>query len=105
MTQPLSARAEAGEDAAVLLEQLYDHSPHAWQGFDHRDKFERLLNINIPEAHLAAAMMLIPENDKNGWTIHGTGFVTIGFESSSYGPTPAHALIAAIARTMETSHD
>jgi hypothetical protein len=94
----------------VLLRELTElaRGPIGWDGWAN---FDRLLDINTPEAHLAAAMMLVPE----GWGVKLTKprpdealesvtgplpcvVVLLDPEKAlptGTGPTPAHALIAA----------
>lgn len=135
----LSTRAERGDDARELLRELRDHIrpdfiTETWMGFApcppdiaNSIHWHTLLSINTPEAHLAAALMLVPE----GWWLAGLSFVPEDFRSAQEhewsaqiaGPitwvtddgfpepqfdckegiakTPAHALIGAIARSME----
>ena len=65
----LSTRAEQAkpDEARGLLEELWDElAPKLWPKVTHdlhcrAETFARLLDINTPEAHLAAAMMLVPE--------------------------------------------
>lgn len=110
-----ASRAEQAkpEEARGLLEELWDElAPKLWPKVTHdlhcrAETFARLLDINTPEAHLAAAMMLVPEGAEFGlnwsrmnvdmggknWRCH------VGKERAS-GRTPALALISAIARSM-----
>ena len=138
----IAARAEAGEDAAVLLRELRsrvrgpmprvrvpfqpDGSPwpidgigpytpewRKWQ--DDATVFNNILKINTPEAHLAAAMLLVPDGEGHDpfWLLKSSNpnnrsrgcRAEIWVKDRSRplrgsGPTPAHALIAAIARSM-----
>lgn len=70
--------------------------------------FTVLLDINTPETHLAAAMMLVPEG--MDWQVgrcqHEGPYARVTAPGSaddnvSLAPTPARALIAAIARSIE----
>jgi hypothetical protein len=116
----LSARAERGDDARELLDALYQMrfghpAIHEYRQPDGQrgTTFLRLLDINTPEAHLAAAMMLVPEGCE--WeltTLYGVARVGINLnhgpdDGPSYGESlmnsPAHALIAAIARMEESN--
>jgi len=136
MTSNLSARAEAGEDAAVLLRELFARMNPAPDSeglsvlrevarkdattFDptapyavfakRAQTFDCLLDINTPEAHLAAAMMLVPDTMRIGsMGEDGDGDFAANLVSRAVcthgrvgeGPTPAHALIAAIARSID----
>ena len=109
----VSTRAEQGDDAVVLLDEpgntLARERGIQW-ATERAGLFCSFLSINTPEAHLAAAMMLVPE----GWTADvrrypdGTGNATL-YEWSppcrnvrSIGlKSPAHALISAISRIGE----
>ena len=132
MTQPLSARAEAGEDATVLLDELWQLCRGNTYVGDSKQRimltnFLALMQVNTPEAHLAAAMMLVPEGwrlaalcERDPWFVRlettdfesitwGKGgdwitTITSGHEVKATGPAPAHALIAAITKTQETDN-
>lgn len=127
----IAAAAERGEDAGELLEALYDLADWAWAGERKRAIFDTFLSIDTPEAYMAAAWMLLPE----GWFLTGGGWCGVegkgfGFglqdqlltseevraqkrkgkpptkwTGERYAPTPAHALIAAIARSVETTDE
>jgi hypothetical protein len=115
----LSTRAERGDDARTLILALNDALIPAMSD-EQADAFARLLAINTPEAHLAAAMMLIDLDEGvagpgHAWfpciertaedlgrTLYWSVSLAKCFERfRGKGPTPAHALIAAIARSME----
>ena len=125
----LSERAEAGEDAAALLRELWQaahpgafrdisgypanlHVKESEEEVSSRRTFRGFLYINTPEAYLAAAVMLVPK----GWMVTqlaelgGAGGCSCNLGNPGTGqfviadagePTMAHALIAAIAKTME----
>lgn len=126
----IATRAERGDDAGELLRGLakavwhpFYTLPVDWDAerFERHNTFDALLAIKTPEAHLAAAMMLVPEGKE--WTldcldaardprfgccqarIHLMAYADdpeeLGPQAIANGPTPAHALIAAIARSME----
>ncbi len=124
----LPTRAERGDDARDLLRELWvpvmgieppnEYKPRGWQTgeptfspkwkayLSKRSIFNHILDINTPEAHLAAALMLVPEGrhvEFERWA-DGQGRCEIsrsGKTSAAWGPTPAHALIAAIARSLD----
>ena len=119
MPNNLADRAEAGEALRPLILALNDAMIPTMSD-EHADAFVRFLDINTPEAHLAAAMMLVPEGwsiglgDLRGydppiWRAHlrdhrpdslspeGRSVIWVEGNTSA---TPAHALIAAIARSQ-----
>lgn len=112
---PISTRAEAGDDAAVLLRALWKvahpepiKATVEWREWNRRGTiFDQFIDINTPEAHLAAAMMLVPEGCQMelwSWP-SGSAEASLHFDTGRTvertGRTPAHALIAAIARIGE----
>ena len=119
MTNDISERAERGEDAAVLLRELAvqiwgtyvlpDHSDWLDGIFTDEQKrwhtFGDLLEIG-PEAYLAAAVML--KDPAYGYSIQrnfcvlkmpGDGRNIRRKDVCARGPSDAHALIAALARS------
>jgi len=111
----ISTRAEQAkpEEASGLLEELWEiHAKKLWAkgvpGIDRlASTFSPILDINTPEAHLAAAMMLVPEGyyeqishvTADRWDVH-LGYANRGPGRCGTGCTPALALIAAIARSI-----
>lgn len=109
----IATRAERGDDARTLILALNDALMPAMSD-EQADAFVRLLAINTPEAHLAAARMLVPDcvtycnveecaRGKPGQHCRTeVSWESDGIEDryTGIGPTPAHALIAAIARSM-----
>lgn len=105
---PLAHRAEqAGpEETRGLLEELWQatNAGSYWNGYT----FRQFLDINTPDAHLAAAMMLARDYRRVefGWYEGGGGWAYLHtaqdevFEAEA--ATPALALIAAIAKLHET---
>jgi len=106
----LSTRAEtaAPEEMMALLGELVDVLRPVWwdTASDRRKTFWQL--ASIPEAHLAAALMLVPEGwtwdcDATApecgidWTLH---HCASGRTVKGIADTPALALIAAIARSL-----
>jgi hypothetical protein len=114
LTDDIATRAERGDDALLLLSELANA---VWGLSADRPKwFAKFLSINTPEAHLAAAMMLLPDGEGHDpfWLLKGCNpnnrsrgcRAEIWIKNSlrpfrGSGPTPAHALIAAIARSIE----
>jgi hypothetical protein len=112
MPNNIADRAEAGEDAAVLLDELWQLLRGPTYTTDSKQRVElsnflALLDINTPEAHLAAAMMLLDE--KWGFQIMplycvlkhpNSGCQDSEKDVHASGTSPAHALIAAIARSQ-----
>lgn len=125
----IATRAERGDVAGQLLRELasaiwtWTHCP---EGVDtdlwvtRWNTFHKFLTINTPEAHLAAAMMLVPDGEGHdpfrllkGCNPNNRSRgcrAEIWIKNShrplrGSGPTPAHALIAAIARNMVTDED
>lgn len=100
----IATRAEQAkpEEARGLLEELFLQPRYA--GRVDPVAFRAFLDINTPEAHLAAVMMLVPEGWD--WTLTSSGgpgpmAITSGNERYVVGATPANALIAALARSIE----
>lgn len=107
----LSHRAEqaAPDEARGLLEELFLQPRYA--GRVNPITFRLFLDIiDTPEAHLAAAMMLVPEGWN--WTCESEGAACVFrypqksdasdyLEHQAEAATPALALIAAIARSVE----
>lgn len=113
----IATRAEAGEDAALLLRDLYqktfppvrsrDHTVEECETADLRAfRFFRMIGA---EAYVDAAMMLIApntfyhisqfsEDGGSGAEAHVYPNRNVGDDYAGEGPTPAHALIAAIDR-------
>lgn len=82
----------------TLREPLY----HVW--YERRDTFSSLIRVNTPEAHVAAALMLVPEGAT--WAVTSRNSATmrhirVGPLDWSYANFPAGALIAAILRAGE----
>lgn len=113
MTLSHRAEAAAPDEARGLLDALFEASDQTlrWP-IDRIEQWNALLDINTPEAHLAAAMMLVPEGCV--WSVQ-TDFGLPGRARlwgsvlpgqiqdcgwSADGATPALALIAAIARSQ-----
>ncbi len=108
----LPTRAERGDDAKTLLRELADM---VWGKDVKRPPFWYTLSgTTCPEAHLAAAMMLVPDcvtycnveecaRGKPGQHCRTeVSWESDGIEDryTGIGPTPAHSLIAAIARSL-----
>jgi hypothetical protein len=119
----IATRAERGDDAGELLRELALIVKPCWyqterplEAVVEYVNWCKLVEINTPEAHLAAAMMLVPDGEGHDpfWLLKGCNpnnrsrgcRAEIWIKNShrplrGSGPTPAHALIAAIARSME----
>ena len=105
----ISTRAEQAkpEEARGLLEELWDElAPKLWPKVTHdlhcrAETFARLLDIDTPEAHLAAAMMLrdkaVPLVLRDSTPI---GPCVLYGAYACNAATPALTLIAAIARSL-----
>lgn len=93
----IATRAEAGEDAAVSLRELQLLTQHPVA----IDDFNQLLAINAPEAHLAAAMLLMPEGMASELLSDAIDLAgKIGWRDGEYTKALVSALIAAIARSL-----
>ena len=92
-------------------EVTYDVACADWRDWNRRSSvFNRLLDINTPEAHLAAAMMLVPEGlvlrqySKSRYVPHACEIAVDWAHGGWVGESDhsfAHALIAAIARSID----
>lgn len=116
----LSTRAEQAkpDEARWLLTELVNavDVSDSWDRERWRVWFQLCDSIDTPEAHLAAAMMLVPEGwrvsnmleyESGGWAVYlamrESPLTTVGCPAKIGSPgaaTPALALIAAIARSL-----
>lgn len=110
MTLSHRAEAAAPDEARGLLDALFEASDQTlrWP-IDRIEQWNALLDINTPEAHLAAAMMLRQEGSL--WAVGsmeegpfarylwpGSNGSYVGNYAEAKAATPALALLSAIAK-------